>query len=180
MRLVTFICLAIVIPVSARDKKPKKPPPQDSIEVVAHIPLTTGPVRRFLTTDHYSSHYLYAEHDPGASVTLIDITRANQPTVLAEVAYPAAAGSDSLVVVAGTAALVTSSSLSPAAAPQTMRILDFSDPQHPKIAREFTGVTAISREDGRGLIYVANADGIWILHQNRAQDPELANAPLAP
>ena len=175
MRFVTIICLAVVIPLSAKDKKPKtsEPQAQDSIEVVAHIPPTTGTVRRFLSTDHYSSHYLYAEHDAGASVTLIDTTNAIQPTVLAEVAYPVAAGSDSLVAVSGTAALVTNSSLAPAAAPQTIRILDLSDPQHPKIAREFIGVTAISRADGRGLIYLANASGIWILHQYRALDPKL-------
>jgi len=179
MRLVTFICLAAIIPVSAKDKKPKNPPPQDSIEVVAHIPLTNGPVRRFLTTDHYSSHYLYAEHDASASVTLIDMTKANQPTILAEIACPLVAGSGSLVLVSGTTALMTSDGLAPIASPQTIRILDLSDPQHPKVAREFTGVTAISRADG-GFIYLANSEGIWILHQNRVLDPKLANAPLAP
>ncbi len=175
MRHVAIICLAIVIPLSAKDKTLKKAP-QDAIEVLGHIPLSTGPVRRFLTTEHYSSHYLYAEHDAGASVTLIDVTKPNQPTLLAEVAYPSTAGSDNLVVVSGTAALITSSGTPQAAAPQTIRILDFSDPQHPKVAREFTGVTAVNRDDRRGLIYLANADGVWILHQNRAEDPEIEKA----
>lgn len=174
MRHVAIICLAVVIPLSAKDKTPKKAP-QDAIEVLAHIPLSAGPVRRFLTTEHYSSHYLYAEHDAGANVTLIDVTRPNLPALLAEVAYPSAASSDNLVVVAGTAALVTSSG-TPQPAPQTIRILDFSDPQHPKVAREFTGVTAVNRDDRRGLIYLANADGVWILHQNRAEDPEVEKA----
>src|ERR1700691_4398745 len=106
MRYVTILCLTTAI-LSAKDKK-ALPPPQDAIEVVAHIPLTSGPVRRFLSTDHYSSHYLYAEHDGGSTVTLIDITTANKPALLAEVAYPAVAGQDSLVVVSGTAALLTS------------------------------------------------------------------------
>ena len=54
--------------VCAKDKKPKTAPPapKDEIEVVGHIPLTDGPVRRFLATQHYSSYYLYAEHDAGA------------------------------------------------------------------------------------------------------------------
>jgi hypothetical protein len=177
MRSIAIICLAVVIPLSAKDKNPKKPQtPQDAIEVVAHIPLTAGPVRRFLATNHYSSHYLYAEHDAGANVTLIDITRPTQPAVLAEVAYPSIGGSDSLVAVSGTAALVTNSATSQPAASQTIRILDFSDPQHPKIAREFAGVTAINRDDSRGLIFLANSDGIWILHQSRADDPEIEKA----
>jgi hypothetical protein len=174
MRFIAVLGLAILIPLSAKDKKPKLPP-QDSIEVVAHIPVTTGPVLRFLATEHYSSHYLYAEHGAGASVTLIDITRPNRPAVLAEVAYPSA-GADSLVVVSGTAALATSSGTPQATAPQTIRILDFSDPQHPKVMREFTGVTAIDRDGRRGLIFVANPEGVWILHQNRAEDPEVEKA----
>jgi hypothetical protein len=174
MRFTVVLGLAILIPLSAKDKKPKSPP-QDSIEVVAHIAIATGPVLRLLTTEHYSSHYLYAEHAAGASATLIDTTRPNQPAVLAEVAYPST-GPDSLVVVSGTAALVTSGAASQPAAPQTIRILDFSDPRNPKVAREFNGVTAINRDDRRGLIFLANADGVWILHQNRAEDPEVERA----
>jgi hypothetical protein len=85
-------------------------------------------------------------------------------------------GSDNLVVVAGTAALAASGEATPRPAPQTLRIFDFSDPLHPRIAREFVGVTAISRDDRRGLIFLANAEGIWILHQNRAEDPEVEKA----
>jgi hypothetical protein len=162
---------------NAKDKKPKASPslPKDEIEVVGHIPATDGPVRRFLTTQHYSSYYLYAEHDAGKSVTLIDVTKTNQPNVLADVSYPSGTGSDSLTVVAGTAALVTSEPVvpAPAAAQQTVRIMDFSDPRNPKVAREFTGVTAMNRDTARGLIFVANADGIWILQQHFALDPEV-------
>jgi hypothetical protein len=166
--------LALLLPLSAKDKKPKLPP-QDSIEVVAHIALTTGPVLRLLTTEHYSSYYLYAEHGAGAPVTLIDTTKADHPAVLAEVAYPST-GSDSLVAVSGTAALVSNSGAPQPAAPQTIRILDFSDPRNPKVAREFNGVTAINRDDRRGLIFLANPEGVWILHQSRAEDPEVEKA----
>jgi hypothetical protein len=177
MRFVPIICLALVIPLCAKDKKPKRvQPAQDAIEVVAHIPLTAGPVRRFLVTDHYSSHYLYAEHDAGSSVTLIDISKPGQPAVLAEVAYPVAGSKDNLVVVSGTSALSTTSAAPQPGAPQTIRILDFSDPLHPKIAREFAGVTAIDRDDRRGLIFLANAEGVWLLHQSRADDPEIEKA----
>src|SRR5579862_9985457 len=102
--------------VSARNKNPKAQPqaPKDEIEVVGHIPLSGGPVRRFLATQHYSSYYLYAEHDAGRTATLIDVTKTSQPAVLADVSYAPPSGSDSLALVAGTAALVTSE---PAASP---------------------------------------------------------------
>lgn len=172
--------LVVLAPVaSAKNKKPKALPqdPKDAIEVAGHIPLTDGPVTRFLTTQHYSSYYLYAEHGAGKNVTLIDVTKTNQPLVLANAPYASGSGSESLMLVAGTAALMTSEPIASArvAAPQTIRVMDFSVPQNPKIAREFTGVTAISTDD-RGLIFVANADGIWILRRHLAEDPEVDRA----
>lgn len=160
----------------AKNKKVKAVPkePQDAIEVVGHIPLTNGPVVRFLTTQHYSSYYLYAEHAGGKSVTLIDVTKIQTPSVLSDVSYPSSGGSDSLFAVTGTAALLTGGSIPAVAAdPQNVRIMDFSDPLHPKVAREFTGVTAISRDDRRGLIFVANAEGVWVLLQRLAEDPQI-------
>src|SRR5580704_1412623 len=171
---------AIALPVAAQAKDKKAKPaaqdPQDSIEVVGHIPATGGPIPRFMATQHYSSYYLYAEHQTGQGVTMIDVTKADRPAVLADI--PAVPGSsDSLTVVAGAAALVTSAPAS-AAAPstQTIRIMDFSDPQHPKLVREFSGVTATSRDDRRNLIFVANGEGIWILRQHLAEDPEVEKA----
>lgn len=181
-RNLSFIALAAVLQTMApaahaRDKKVTIAP-KDDIEVVGHIPLSGGPVRKFFTTQHFSSFYLYAEHDAGKNVTLIDVTRTSSPAVLADVAYPGNAGGSSLSAVAGTAALVTSEPAVPAAAsaPQTIRIMDLSDPQHPKVAREFAGVTALSKDDKRGLIFVANSDGIWILRQHLAEDPDVVKA----
>jgi len=172
--------LALSTAVQAKNKKVKTPPkePQDEIEVVGHIPLTNGPVRRFVSTQHFSSYYLYVEYAGSKSVTLIDVTKAARPAVLADVSYPSNGGDTSLFTVAGTAALVTEEpgSAAQASAVQTIRIMDFSDPLHPKVAREFSGVTALSRDERRGLIFVANSEGVWILHQSLAEDPEVEKA----
>jgi hypothetical protein len=176
-----LIVAAVASGALAKDKTPK-PQPKDTIEVVGHIPLSGSPVVRFQSTQHYSSYYLYAEHDSGAGVTLIDVTKAGHPSILADVPYApnsSNAGSQDLLVVAGTAALVDSGSVTASAASpktQTLRIMDFSDPQHPTVAREFTGVTAIGRNDARGLIFVANSEGIWILQQHLAEDPAVQKA----
>lgn len=143
---------------------------------MGHIPLTNIVVTGFLPTPHYSSYYLYVEHSGGKDVTLIDVTKANQPAVLADVAYPSNPGTpESVFAAAGTAVLVIEQpgASTPAPAAQTIRIMDFSDPQQPKIGREFAGVTAMSRDDGRGLIFLANPEGIWILRRNFAEDPKL-------
>jgi hypothetical protein len=180
---ISFLALlgAIALPVAAQTKNKKAKTasgdPQDSIEVVGHIPAANGPVSRFLSTQHYSSYYLYAEHAAGQGVTMIDVTKADRPSVLTDIP----GSSDSITLVAGTAALMTSAPAAPPApstpAPtQTIRIMDLSDPQHPKVTREFAGVTATSRDDRRGLIFVANSEGIWILRQHLAADPAVEKA----
>jgi hypothetical protein len=181
LQITTVTCALLILAAAApaKDKKPKTPPkdPQDEIEVVGHVPLTGGAVRRFLPTQHYSSFYLYAEREAGKNVTLIDVTSAVHAAILADVAFPSNAGA-SLFAVAGAAALVTEDQAAPTAAapPQTIRIMDLSDALHPKVAREFTGVTAIARDDRRGLIFLANPEGLWILHQTFAEDPEVRKA----
>jgi hypothetical protein len=171
-----ILTMGLVVSLAGKDKK-KGPPkdPQDSIEVVGHVAAGAGVVTGFVPTQHYSSYYLYVEHDGGKTVTLIDVTSPKKPLVLADVAYPTSAN---LFAVAGTAALTTEQGApaAPTATGQTVRIMDFSDPQHPRVAREFAGVTAMSRDDRRGLIFVANGEGIWILHENLATDPEVEKA----
>src|SRR5271156_3953427 len=82
--------------VYAKDKTKSAPvPPKDEIEVVGHVPLVGGPVTRFLSTQHYSSYYLYAEHGAGASVTLIDVTKAAKPSILTDVSYAPGGASQS-------------------------------------------------------------------------------------
>jgi hypothetical protein len=173
--LCSIILLAAALPaLDAKDRKPKSDP-KDSIEVVAHLPTSNGPVRRFTTSQHYSSQYLYVEHEAGRTVTLVDITNASDPLMLGEISYPTS-GAESLVAATGTAALVTNQPASASTPPQSLRVMDFSDPKQPKVAREFTGVTAIARDEARRLIFLANSDGIWILHQTLAQDPEVEKA----
>lgn len=175
---ITFLAgLTVMAPaIDAKDKSQQDNAQKDEIQVVGHIPLTAGAVLRFFTTRHYSSDYLYAEREADGGMTLIDVTNASRPAVLADVPSPAN-GAGSLEAVAGTAALVTSGPATSASAmPETVRIMDLSDPRNLKVAREFTGVTAIGRDDRRGLVFVANSEGIWVLRQHLAQDPEVEKA----
>jgi hypothetical protein len=156
-----------------KKKSPSKDQ-QDAIEVVGHIPPAGGPVTRFLSTQHYSGYYLYVEHQGGEDITLIDVSNVTTPVVVSDIRSAPKSGSGSLYAVAGTAALITQDAATPPVVrPQTIRIMDFSDPNQPKVAREFAGVTAISRDDRRGLIFLANPEGIWILHQSFALSPQV-------
>jgi hypothetical protein len=112
-RLALWVLAGLVVaaPIAAAKNKPHRDdsvPPQDSIEVVGHILPTSLPVAGFVCTRHFSSYYLYAEHESGHDLTLIDVSKASRPVVLADVPYGEQGGSAALVAVAGTAALISS------------------------------------------------------------------------
>jgi len=54
-------------------------------------------------------------------------------------------------------------SLSASDAPKSVRVLNISDPVHPRTLETFDGVTSMVRDDARSLLYVANGDGTWIV-----------------
>ncbi len=167
----TAFCAFLPFASQAKDHG-KNVPPQDGIDVIAHLPLASGPVTHFLETRHYRRNYLYAESKGGNTVTLIDVTDVSHPTVLSQTSP--SSGTGSVVTAAGTAALVSESPAAPSepANGQTFRIMSFADPQHPTVKQEFANVSAVSRDDSRGLIFLANPQGIWILETKLAMDPE--------
>jgi len=150
--------------------------PQDRIDVVANVPVTGGPVTRVTLTQHYSRSYLYLEHASRA-VTLLDVTDPRHPSIVANLDLPASEAG-SILTAAGDTALVSYDVAQPgqsgeSPATKTMSIVSFADPAHPQTVKQFAKVTCTALDDRRGLIFVANAEGFWILHRNPAEDPEV-------
>lgn len=170
------VCLALCVwlpsSIEAKAQRGKPNAAQDGIEVVAHLPLTSGPVTHFVHTKHHRRDYLYAESAGGRSVTLLDVTDVSRPAILSM--EDPSWGNANLVTAAGTAALVAEGS---AKTPEvltgkTFRIVSFADPQHPAVKQEFPNVSAFGRDDSRGLIFLANPQGVWILREELASDPQ--------
>jgi hypothetical protein len=162
-----FLLAAAGSQLSAKDKH--KQPPRDQISVAAHMPLSDGPIVRFTATRHYDRAYIYAERGSGQPITLLDITDPNKPVVVSEL--PASEGAASLIAVAGTAVISTSSAATTAvSAAQTIRLMDLSDPAHPRVTQQFENVSAVEKVSGN-LTLLANPEGIWILNQRLADNP---------
>jgi hypothetical protein len=167
-----FIVTAGIPQLSAKEKhKQAAVPPQDQIIVEAHIAIPGGPITRFTATRHYDRSYVYAERGPGQPVTLLDVTNPAKPKILSQVTSSNLVNGN-LVAVAGTAALSASAVEIAKPVPQTIRLMDFSNPADPKVTQEFTEVTAVEKLSN-GLIMLADANGIRILSQHLADDPEM-------
>jgi hypothetical protein len=162
-------CVLLIASVSPARNKDKKLPEKDSFDVVGHLVLDGGVVNHLVATKHFSSNYVYAESSDAHTLAVIDVTDAAHPRVLSVVNR-----TGSLLTAAGDAALVSADSPTPAAIPsRTISILDFSDKANPKVTREFVNVTSIGYDDQRGLVFLVNGEGMWVLHRNQPLDPEI-------
>ncbi len=170
--LVSFV-LFCGYSTAAPNKNAGSAPVTDNIEVIAHIPITGGPVAQMSTGVDWRRHYLYVEHGPQGEIMIVDVSDPKQPKT-AGVYIPASQnGSAHLYTIVGTSALLTNSIHPSSHAASTITLMSFANPAQPKIVRQFTGVTSILKDPGRALIYIANVDGVWILREQAAEDPEL-------
>ncbi len=179
-RIVSFptglflIITAVSIPsaVAAKNKVKSDAGAQDRIDILANVAATGGPITRVTMTQHYSRSYLYLEHASHA-LTLVDVTDARHPSIIANMVLPPSEAG-SILTAAGETALVSSEAVQTASTQsRSMSIVSFADPAHPQTVKQFANVTCTALDEHRGLIFVANDEGLWILHRNPAEDPEV-------
>jgi hypothetical protein len=118
--------------------------------------------------------YLYVRQAAQKGLTVVDVTKPERPSVVNHMPQGNLTMLNSGLAISETPDSAPRANPQRAAAdgnsgtavPELVRVVDVSDPAHPRTIQTFDGVTSILRDDSRNLIYVANADGIWILsHQ---------------
>ena len=170
--IVVALTGALVLPAAGAKTKHQNDVPQDRIDILSNVPIAGGPITRVTVTQHYSRSYLYVEHASHV-LTLLDVTDGKHPSVVGNFELPATE-SGSVLTAAGDTALVSSDSTPPAALKtKTMTIVNFADRAHPQTVRQCANVNCTALDDHRGLVFVANDEGLWILHRNPAEDPEV-------
>ncbi len=168
---------SMIVPVAGAVRQDKREVPADSIEVIGHLALPSASVTSLRTSEHWRHEFLELQDPTHRMLTIVDVTDATHPAVVKQLHLPAASGNTSLAVLVGDVALLTGtdtrSTRSADAHVKTVSIVSFADSDHPKTVRQFTKVSAFRIEEGRGLIYVVNDGGLWILRQKPAPDKEL-------
>jgi hypothetical protein len=145
--------------------------------VIAHLPLSGGAQQLFLQQEG-RSQYLYVRQPSQRGVTVIDITKPERPKVISQVTlenltmvgsglaiFETPENSATVRTSLGTS-LGTGNAEDPrgnGAVLKSVRVLDVSDPAHPRAVQNFDGVTSILHDSARNLIYIANGDGVWIV-----------------
>ena len=140
-------------------------------KIVGHLALSGKPTRQMILQQDGRKAYLYVRQASQQGYTVFDVTKPGRPKLLNQVSDGNLTILDSGLAISQTPDTASPSrSVGDAGRSQggsrtleSVRVLDVSDPAHPRTVQTFEGVTSIVRDDGRSLIYVANGDGIWIL-----------------
>jgi hypothetical protein len=152
-------------------KSPKTSAPNnDQIEVIGHIAFDGTGVTQVMTGEHWRRNYLYL--NSADKIIVVDVTRGGQPSIASEYHHALPATEAQVQVILGNAALLADARPE-ANIPHLISVMSFADPAKPKVVRQFSKVTGFLNDSHRGLIYVVNNEGLWILHEQPARDLEL-------
>jgi hypothetical protein len=153
-------------------------PSYTGAKVIARVPLAGGAPQQMFLQQEGRKHYLYVQQPSQQGFTVIDVTKPTKPKMVNRVPQENLTMVGSGLAISETpenSANLGNSHVAGNAegtrgggrtAPESVRVLDVSDPAHPRTVQTFDGVTSILQDPGRNLIYIANGGGVWILsHQ---------------
>jgi len=157
---------------------------EERVKVVAHLPLPGMHVNQMFVQERGSRHYLYLHRPTRQAFALVDVSKPEKPVLLERATLEQAPGGEmevakpeSSLAVAVTPEAEGAATGKPAAgaAPavalpkETVRFIDLSDPKHPKTLKTFAGVTSMLPDDARHLLYLVNAEGLWVVSHKEVQ-----------
>jgi hypothetical protein len=168
---VCMIFSAAVVVVSLPGMAANTKPTELLAKVIAHVPLQEAPGSEMLLQTKGNKHYLYLQKASKQGFIVIDVTKPGLPSLVNRSAPSNDSTAGKLKMVGPDVGLsevpdnkskeVIRSADNPT---ETVKILDLSDPAYPKVLETFTSVTSTLQDPSRGLIYLANNAGLWILH----------------
>lgn len=163
----TLLALFVAVAPNALARHSKKPPDQP-VAVIAHLALTGPPASQMLLQERDGKQYLYAVRNSGKGYTIVEVTNPSQPSLVKRVAWPDGASAGRFQTVGATLGIAegsaaNSSAMRPEPPPESLELVDLSDPANPRTIKSFSGVTSVLTDDARNLIYITNGEGLWIL-----------------
>ena len=183
--LAAFAITAAIAAVPSLGANTKPKPTEVPARVIAHLPLTTRAGNEMVLQRQGDNHFLYIQMASKEGFMVVNVNKPEFPTLLdrqVKGSDPTAGNLEMVGSDLGVAAVpektpsnIIRSTSSPS---ETVNILDLSDPQHPKLIQSFKNVTGIIGDGGRGILFLANDEGLWVLkHERRLFVPEKEKKP---
>ena len=152
--------------------------------VIAHLPLATPAGNQMVLQKQGDKRYLYIQQASKQGYIIVEVT---QPEFASFVnrqapsdAHDSTAGKVETVGqdVAEVPDPTSKTSIrSIPGAPETVNVMDVSDPEKPTTLQSIKNVTSFLPDGSRGVFYVTNDEGLWVLKHNREQIKEVKKKP---
>jgi len=178
-----FMSACLFAPPARAARQSGNPPPEEKAKVVGHLALPGIHVNQMFVQREDKKDYLYLHRPNKRAFAVVDVTKPGKPALLesATLQGPArervnTSDTDPSLGIAvtpegraGADGTKNSTPAAPVVLPtETVKILDLSDPAHPKVLTSFTGVTSMLPDDSRKLIYIVNNEGLWIVEHHQS------------
>ena len=177
-----FLALSLLtlLAAPAFSSEPSTRKPADVPAVaIAHLALPQAAGSQMFLQKEDGKQYLYVQQASTQGFMIVDVTRPDRLSLLKRTAQSDQATAGNLQMISPDVAIAeapekTPTTIASAARPaEAVRLLDLTDPRNPKILETFSKVTSLLPDGRRGLIYLSNDEGLWVLRYNRP-------APLEP
>jgi len=170
--VLSLVLILTVAAPSGAGAGTKSKPAEVPARVIAHLPLATPPGNEMVLQKNNNKQYLYIQAASKQSYTIVEVTKPEFPTLVSPTARAKDAAAGRLDIVGSDLGIAevpeaSANTIRGSSTTETVRILDLTDPAHPKVLQTFAGVTSILPDGGRGLIYLTNNEGLWILKHSR-------------
>jgi hypothetical protein len=158
-----FVALGIAAAPAVNAKPNSKSASGSPANVLAHVQVSGGPASRMLLVKKDGKEYLVLGLDSSTGVAVFDVSEPARPRTIDATAGNSGSPMAQLQVVADTLTLFGTSDSENASS------------SSPKEIRSLSGVTAFMKDKARGLIYVTNGDGLWIVRTKQSVDADAAS-----
>ena len=175
-----FLAVGIAVTPSVFAKPKTKKTVSSNLGVIAHLQLDGGTATRMLLVQKDGKQYLYVGLSSSSGVCIFDVTKPGDPRKIEKFAGAGGVQATDFQLVGDTMAVTSrtgeATAISSNAAPHSVTILNMTDPANPQQIQTFTDVTSIVADDARGLIYLSNSDGLWVVQAKQPQKADLASS----
>jgi len=151
--------------------KPK--PTEVPAKVIAHLALGSPAGNQMVLQRLGDKRYLYIQQASKQGYMIVEVTKPEFPSFVKAKAASndSTAGNlefmDGKMAISATPDNSSKTAIRSVPSTETVRLLDVSDPAHPTTLQTFKNVSGMLAEGGRGIIYLTNDEGLWVLKHNR-------------
>ncbi len=169
-----FVLVALFLTTRAGASAGDAFEPYSQGKLIAHLSMPGGAARQMFLRRQGKTQYLYVQRSSHPGYTVIDVTKPAHPRVVnrAPLETLTVVGSGLVVTEAppkpATALGTTQEARGSDAVSESIQLVEVSDPAEAGTVQTFSGVASVLADDARGLIYVANRMGIWIVSSQKS------------